>query len=264
MAERKVAVSRSAANPSPATIAGAVENAETAARLLLLSRRSRNSGNDTPRSRLRSSKVEMYTTRLASAMGSPRIVCAFRMVKNMLFTPIPIASTATAVVSAIVIAVQLPSFGNAMLAGQSAAADDTLARIRTEGLQRSRALELYRTLTDDIGGRLSGSPAHLQAARWASERFAEWGLTNAHLEPFEFGHQVTDQLSDDVEGSVYRRQGNRESTEGEHQTSILSPWSRYSMDEVAYTVAGPGLQSQAEQVPGPGIRGLERLRSSAG
>ena len=31
--------------------------------------------------------------------------------------------------------------------------------------QRSRALELYRTLTDDIGSRLTGSPAHLQAAR---------------------------------------------------------------------------------------------------
>ena len=62
-----------------------------------------------------------------------------------------------------------------------------LARIRTEGLQRSGALALYRTLTDDIGARLTGSPAHVQAARWARDRFAEWGLANPHLEPWEFG-----------------------------------------------------------------------------
>ena len=64
---------------------------------------------------------------------------------------------------------------------------DAVARIRTEGLQRSRALALYRTLTDEMGARLTGSPAHMQAARWALDRFAEWGLANQHLEPFEFG-----------------------------------------------------------------------------
>ena len=62
-----------------------------------------------------------------------------------------------------------------------------VARIRAEGLQRSRALTLYRTLTDEIGARLTGSPAHMQAARWAVDRFKEWGLANPHLEPFEFG-----------------------------------------------------------------------------
>jgi Zn-dependent M28 family amino/carboxypeptidase len=64
---------------------------------------------------------------------------------------------------------------------------DTLARIRAEGLQRSRALALYRTLTDEIGARLTGSPAHVRAANWARDRFMEWGLTNPHLEPYEFG-----------------------------------------------------------------------------
>jgi hypothetical protein len=54
-------------------------------------------------------------------------------------------------------------------------------------VQRSRALALYRTLTDEIGARLTGSPAHRQAARWARDRFAEWGLADAHLEPYEFG-----------------------------------------------------------------------------
>jgi carboxypeptidase Q len=62
-----------------------------------------------------------------------------------------------------------------------------LAQIRAEGLQRSRALALYRTLTDEIGARLTGSPAHLRAANWARDRLMEWGLSNPHLEPYEFG-----------------------------------------------------------------------------
>jgi len=62
-----------------------------------------------------------------------------------------------------------------------------VARIKAEGLQRSRALALCRTLTDDIGARLTGSPAHLQAARWALDRFKEWDLADSHLEPYEFG-----------------------------------------------------------------------------
>ena len=63
----------------------------------------------------------------------------------------------------------------------------TVARIRDEGLQRSRVRELYLTLTDAIGARLTGSPAHVQGARWARDRFAEWGLANPRLEPFPFG-----------------------------------------------------------------------------
>jgi carboxypeptidase Q len=64
---------------------------------------------------------------------------------------------------------------------------DVLARIKAEGLQRSRAITLYRTITDEIGARLTGSPAHVRAANWARDRFMEWGLTNPHLEPYEFG-----------------------------------------------------------------------------
>ena len=61
------------------------------------------------------------------------------------------------------------------------------ARIREEGLERSRALDLYRQLTDGIGPRLTGSPGHDRAAAWARDRFAEWGLSGARLEDFEFG-----------------------------------------------------------------------------
>jgi hypothetical protein len=75
----------------------------------------------------------------------------------------------------------------ALTFGQQRDAADVLARIRAEGQQRSTALGLYRTQTDDIGARLTGSPAHMQAARWALERFKEWGLANPRLEPYEFG-----------------------------------------------------------------------------
>ena len=86
-----------------------------------------------------------------------------------------------------VVLVSMLVLGLTLASGQQRDAGDMLARIRAEGLQRSRALSLYRTLTDTIGARLTGSPAHIQAARWALERFTEWGLANPHLEPYEFG-----------------------------------------------------------------------------
>jgi hypothetical protein len=85
-----------------------------------------------------------------------------------------------AVVSLVVLDVALTS-------AQPTAPADMGAHIRAEGLQRSHALALYRTLTDDIGARLTGSPSHMQAARWALDRFKEWGLADSHLEPYEFG-----------------------------------------------------------------------------
>src|SRR5438477_7528696 len=70
----------------------------------------------------------------------------------------------------------------------SAQVGDAITRIKAEGLQRSRVLALYRTITDEFGARLTGSPAHKQAANWAVERLKEFGLANPHLEPYEFGH----------------------------------------------------------------------------
>jgi carboxypeptidase Q len=82
--------------------------------------------------------------------------------------------------------VSVPLLVSALASGQQPGAGDMVTRIRTEGLQRSGVLALYRTLTDEIGGRLTGSPSHVQAARWAADRFSEWGLGDAHLEPFPF------------------------------------------------------------------------------
>lgn len=68
---------------------------------------------------------------------------------------------------------------------------EMIARIRAEGLDRSRVLDLYNTLTNVIGPRLTGSPAYRESADWAAERLAEWGLANPHLESFEFGRGWT-------------------------------------------------------------------------
>ena len=62
-----------------------------------------------------------------------------------------------------------------------------IAAIKAEGLRGTEATVLFHTLTDTIGPRLTGSPAHMQAARWAVERLKAWGLDNPRLEPFQFG-----------------------------------------------------------------------------
>jgi hypothetical protein len=62
-----------------------------------------------------------------------------------------------------------------------------IAAIKDEGLRRSQAQGLFHTLTDVLGSRLTGSPAHVDAARWAVDRFRAWGLANPRMEAFEFG-----------------------------------------------------------------------------
>ncbi len=66
-----------------------------------------------------------------------------------------------------------------------------VATIRAEELNHSAAADLFYTLTDVLGPRLSGSPAFDKAARWAMDRFRQWGLANPQLEPFKFGRGWT-------------------------------------------------------------------------
>ena len=74
---------------------------------------------------------------------------------------------------------------------QQPAIPPAIAAIKAEGMRSTEAPRLLHLLTDVLGPRLSGSPAHLAAARWTVERFKEWGLANARLEPFEFGRGWT-------------------------------------------------------------------------
>jgi len=65
--------------------------------------------------------------------------------------------------------------------------DDALSRMRQEGLERSQVQAIFSTFVDQFGPRLTGSPAHKQAAEWARDRLREFGLQNAALEPWKFG-----------------------------------------------------------------------------
>lgn len=75
-----------------------------------------------------------------------------------------------------------------MLCAQEKTDAETTARIRKEGLERSQVMDLAFYLTDVSGPRLTGSPGFIQAAQWAKDKLAAWGLANAQVEPWgEFG-----------------------------------------------------------------------------
>ena len=57
-----------------------------------------------------------------------------------------------------------------------------MAKIREEGLQRSKVMETASYLTDVFGPRLTNSPNIKAAAQWATKKMTEWGLTKVNLE----------------------------------------------------------------------------------
>src|SRR5499427_34710 len=83
-----------------------------------------------------------------------------------------------------------------LAAGRSALADDrpkgpdedgtkpALTRIAGEGLLNSHAYKYLTELSDDVGARVTGSPADRKAAEWASEKMKTVGLENVHLEKY--------------------------------------------------------------------------------
>src|SRR5262245_8037511 len=68
-------------------------------------------------------------------------------------------------------------------AAQDPTSQTLIPAIKAEGLRSSETPVLFHTLTDVFGSRLTGSPAHLEAARWAVERFGKWGLANPRKSP---------------------------------------------------------------------------------
>ena len=57
-----------------------------------------------------------------------------------------------------------------------------MAKIRAEGLDRSRVMETASYLTDVFGPRLTNSPNIKAAAQWTTKKMTEWGLTGVNLE----------------------------------------------------------------------------------
>jgi carboxypeptidase Q len=69
--------------------------------------------------------------------------------------------------------------------GQQPKADlKMVAKIREEGLQRSRVMDIVGIITDVLGARLTLSADMKRAQDWAKEKIEEIGLVNAVIEPF--------------------------------------------------------------------------------
>ncbi len=66
----------------------------------------------------------------------------------------------------------------------TAAVDPIISRIRDEGLNRSQVMATLDYLCNVIGQRLTGSPSQARASEWTRDQLAQWGLSNAHLEPW--------------------------------------------------------------------------------
>lgn len=61
-------------------------------------------------------------------------------------------------------------------------------QIRHEGLDNSQVMDIGFHLTEASGPRLTNSPGYFRAANYAKDQLTQWGLQNAHLDPWgDFG-----------------------------------------------------------------------------
>ena len=58
---------------------------------------------------------------------------------------------------------------------------EMIGKLQEESRAHSQVLETYRTLTDDIGPRLTGSPAFKRAIDWTRDRLAKWGMSSTQF-----------------------------------------------------------------------------------
>ncbi len=74
------------------------------------------------------------------------------------------------------------------LYGQEKVDESNDAKMRSEELEHSQILHTLHMLTDRYGPRVTGTPNHEMAAKWAVAEMTRWGMKNGHLEPWDFGH----------------------------------------------------------------------------
>lgn len=70
-----------------------------------------------------------------------------------------------------------------------------VSKLKREGLNNSKVLEVLEKITDVYGPRLTNSPGYKKAADYVSKTMLSWGLSNVHFdhwdEPFGRGWQLT-------------------------------------------------------------------------
>ena len=79
----------------------------------------------------------------------------------------------------------------AALSGQEPIDRAMIGRLQDESRAHSHVLETYRTLTDVIGPRLTGSPGFKRAVDWTRDRLTQWGMSNVVVESWPFGRGWT-------------------------------------------------------------------------
>ena len=65
---------------------------------------------------------------------------------------------------------------------------DVIAAIRKEENDNSKIMNTMFYFTDLYGPRLTGSPNHVNAEKWAADEMKKWGFDYTGLEPWDFGH----------------------------------------------------------------------------
>lgn len=91
----------------------------------------------------------------------------------------------------VVIACAVPLLFAAPAPAQQAAPEtvhwEVVQQLMKEAFENSEIMENAGWLTDVFGPRNSKSSGYQAAAEWSRDRLLEYGLANAHLEPFHFG-----------------------------------------------------------------------------
>ncbi len=63
----------------------------------------------------------------------------------------------------------------------------TVALLKHEAINNSQVMRTLSFISDVYGPRLTGSPNTKMAADWVEKSMNEWGLSNVHLETWDFG-----------------------------------------------------------------------------
>ena len=77
---------------------------------------------------------------------------------------------------------------NTAFAQATPTANDINAQIRKEAMENSQIMRTIHFFSDVYGPRLTGSPNLKAAGEWAVKQMTSWGMENAKLEPWNFGH----------------------------------------------------------------------------
>jgi carboxypeptidase Q len=64
---------------------------------------------------------------------------------------------------------------------------DAMYKLKQEAINNSQVMRTLSFITDVYGPRLTGSTNTKLAADWVTKTMNEWGLSNVHLEPWDFG-----------------------------------------------------------------------------